>query len=164
MNFIDPSVTDASFMENQYLSFVVNEQDYAFPISGVREIISVQSIMAVPEFPAYAKGIINVRGDVIPVIDMRLRFHMNEQTYNARTCIIIVNCGGRNIGFIVDTVSSVIDILPENISPSPRISGEAAAYITGVGKIGERIIMLLDTNRLLTDEMMEAVVSGMENV
>ena len=160
MNITEENI-DSGFMADKYLTFIINGRNYAFSIENVKEIIGVQSIMPVPEFPEYAKGIINVRGDVIPVIDIRLRFKIAPQEYNERTCIIIASCLGRSVGFIVDTVSSVMDIPSECISGAPRISSDAAPYITGVGKLNDKLIMILDSERLLTDEMMKEVEAGL---
>lgn len=147
----------------RYLSFFLNNEYYAFPISAVQEIIPVSSlpIVRVPEFPAYAKGIINIRGMIIPVIDTRLRFHIPERQYDAKTCVITIECKGSNMGFVVDTVDGVVDVLPDQIMGVPKISRERADYISSVAKIDKKIVMLIDSERIVTDEMLRQIQDNM---
>ena len=145
--------------ENGYMVFLINGEHYAFPIEGVQEIISVPKIVPVPEFPDYAKGIVNVRGTIIPIIDTRLRFHMQEIEYGSRTCIITIKCRNTIVGFIVDTVESVTNISGNAVRPVPQVSGKAAEYLSGVAKPGDNIIMILSPEKMLTDEMMKEVQS-----
>lgn len=144
---------EVDLQSDKYLTFLIENQFYAFPIRDVLEIIEVQQSTPLPEFPAYVKGIINLRGRIIPIIDVRLRFHKEEAAYTERTCIIVVNISDMDIGFIVDTVDEVIDIEPDNISAAPALSSDRSSkYITGVGKANNRIILLLDANKLLNEE------------
>ena len=142
----------AAELAEKYLTFVIEKQYYAFPIIEVKEIMEVQPITTVPEFPAYCKGVINIRGDIVPVIDVRLRFKRPETAYTTRTCIIVVNSGEQHIGFIVDEVDEVIDIKEKDTSPAPKVTKESSAYIKGVGKINGRIIMLLDSDAMVSEE------------
>lgn len=151
-------------IEQGFLRFIIDNEYYAFPISGVQEIIPVPRIIGVPEFPAYAKGIINVRGSVIPIIDTRLRFHMPEAAYTSRTCIVTINCKDTVVGFIVDTVDSVVQIRNSEIMPPPGLTTKRTEYINGVVKKNEDIIMLLDNERMLTDDMLDAVKDGLETM
>ena len=109
------------FQRAKYLTFLIQDKYYAFPIRDVKEIIEVQEITAVPEVPNYCKGIINLRGAIIPIVDVRLRFKLKEAEYTERTCIVVVMIGDVLIGFVVDTVDEVVDIDDENISPAPAI-------------------------------------------
>ncbi|MGN1416810.1 MAG: chemotaxis protein CheW [Oscillospiraceae bacterium] len=152
--------SEDSVTENGYMIFLINGEYYAFPIDGVQEIISVPKIVPVPEFPDYAKGIVNVRGTIIPIIDTRLRFHMDELEYGSRTCIITIKCRDMIVGFIVDTVESVINISSDVIRPVPKISAKTAEYLSGVAKPGDKIIMILDPERMLTEEMLKEVREG----
>lgn len=158
----DEMIDENNDDEKKILRFIVNSEYYAFPIDGVREIISVQKIFTVPEFPAYAKGIINLRGNVIPIIDTRLRFHMKEIEYGSRTCIIIVNCKDMTVGFVVDTVESVIEINASDILPPPAIASKRTEYISGVYRSDKDIVLILDTEKMLTDDMTKAIKKGME--
>ena len=140
----------------KYLTFLIDKQFYAFHINDVVEIIEMVEITPVPEFPDYAKGIINLRGVLIPIIDVRMRFCKNEVDYNERTCIIILNLKGIQVGFIVDTVDEVIDIDKENISGVPKISDKKTRkYIEGVGKLTNKIVMLVNAQKMLNDEEMK---------
>ncbi len=145
----------SDFMADKYLSFYVGEHRYGFPIKSVKEIIGIRGIIPVPEFPEYAKGVINIRGDIIPVIDMHLRFRRPEAEYTSHTCIIIINYDEMAVGFIVDNVSEVAQLPPEKISPSPRIAAKGnVGFVSGVGKDDNgSIVMLLDVDMLLTREM-----------
>lgn len=143
----------ANETSEKYLTFLIDKQYYAYHIKDVREIIEMQDITPVPEFPDYAKGIINLRENLIPIIDVRLRFCKNEMDYNERTCIIILNLKDINVGFIVDTVDDVVDIEKENIAPVPRLSDSSTRkFIKGVGKTSKRIFMILDAQKMLNDD------------
>lgn len=145
----------------KYLTFLIDKQFYAFHINDVVEIIEMMEITPVPEFPDYAKGIINLRGVLIPIIDVRLRFCKNEMDYNERTCIIILNLKDIQVGFIVDTVDEVVDIDKANISGVPNISDKKTRkYIDGVGKLTNKIVMLLNAQKMLNDEE----IKGLEGV
>ena len=148
-----------------YLSFLLNNEYYAFPISSVQEIIPVSSIpiVPVPEFPAYAKGIINIRGAIIPVIDTRLRFHIPECRYNSKTCIITIESKNSYVGFVVDTVDGVVNVPEEQIMGVPKISRERADYIRNVARVDNKIVMLIDPERIVTDEMMRQINDNMPN-
>lgn len=146
--------------EQKYLTFLIDNQFFAFSIYDIETIIEIQEIVPIPEFPDYAKGIIKLRELIIPVIDVRLRFHKPEIEYNERTCIIVVGINKIQVGFIVDTVDEVVDIDPAHISPVPRIGGGAdgnlAKYIIGVGKPKGRIVMLLAANKMLNEDELRA--------
>ncbi|MFT3952418.1 MAG: chemotaxis protein CheW [Oscillospiraceae bacterium] len=137
----------------KFLSFLIGERHYAFPISEVQEIVEVQEITDVPEFPYYVKGVINLRGVIIPVISVRMRFNKPEIEFDDRTCIIVLRTEGVEAGFIVDTVEEVIDLDKKDISPVPDImTGTHTRFIDNVGKIGKKIVMLLSAKRMLTSD------------
>lgn len=142
----------------KYLSFLIDNQYYAFHINNVNEIIKMQDITPVPEFPDYAKGIINLRGLLVPIIDVRLRFSKSEAEYDERTCIIVLNMKDIEVGFIVDTVDEVLDIDEKDISPVPKLSdARTRKFITGVGKTAKKIVMLLDAQKMLNDEEIKSL-------
>lgn len=145
-------------MDGKYLTFWTDKQLFGVPISNVEQIIGLQEITEIPEFPHYAKGIISLRGSIIPVIDMRLRLSKLEQEYNLRTCIIVTNINGNNVGFIVDEVDEVTEI-PENDITSPPKMGDdnIHSYLIGVGKLEDKIVLLMDTNKLLSDDIIDSV-------
>ncbi len=149
----ETDVIEADSACEKYLTFLIDKQYYAYHINNVREIIEMQEIIPVPEFPDYAKGLINLRGTLIPIIDVRLRFCKNEIEYNERTCIIIISLKNIEVGFIVDTVDEVMDIEKENISPVPKIADVGTRkFIEGVGKTPEKIVMILNAHKMLNDE------------
>lgn len=149
---------ESNSANQKYLSFIIDKQFYAFHINDVKEIIEMQEITPVPEFPDYARGIINLRGSLIPVIDVRLRFCKNEKQYNERTCIIILNLESIEVGFIVDTVDEVMDISEDNISAVPKLSdAKTRKFIEGVGKTSEKIVMILNANKMLSDEEIKSL-------
>lgn len=136
--------------EGKFLSFRIGNEVYGIEIRHVTEIVGIQKITEVPDMPGYVKGVINLRGSVIPVVDVRLRFNMKPRDYDNRTCVIVVSINESPIGLVVDVVKEVISILPDQISPAPSVSkNEITRYIQGVGRFGEDIIILLAMNELL---------------
>ncbi len=141
--------------ENQYLMFNLGPEVYGVPITHVINIIERQKITEVPDLPPFVRGVINLRGSVIPVMDLRLRFHLPFRDYDDRTCIVIVKVGTLSTGWICDTVAEVARILPENIEPPVnfRRDLEGSQYIAGLGKVGEEVRILLDVEKILSDEV-----------
>ncbi|MEW6192915.1 MAG: chemotaxis protein CheW [Bacillota bacterium] len=139
--------------EGKFLTFVLGGEEYGIEIRHVTEIIGIQSITEVPDMPAHVKGVINLRGKVVPVMDVRLRFGMPERPYDDRTCIVVINIDGQAVGLVVDRVSEVLDIPKDDIEPPPAVrKGEGSRFIKGMGKVGEEVKILLDAKRLLYDE------------
>ncbi|MFP4527519.1 MAG: chemotaxis protein CheW [Candidatus Kapaibacterium sp.] len=145
--------TDEDSQKDKYLTFRVDDEDFAVDIRYVIEIIGIQKITGLPDMPDFIKGVINLRGKVIPVMDIRLRFHMKEIEYGDRTCIIVAKVGETYFGLIVDTVSEVLDIPASEIDPPPR-SGMTGSrrYLQGIGKVGDQVKIILDINRILSEE------------
>ena len=140
-------------LKDMYLTFRLGDEDYAIEIRYVTEIVGMQKITEVPDMPVYVKGVVNLRGQVIPIIDMRLRFNMLERPYDERTCIIVINIKGRQVGLVVDTVNEVRSIDEMNVSPPPKVGGNhCAQYIHGLGKVGEEVKILLEANKLLFED------------
>jgi len=143
--------------KGKYLTFILGKEHYGIDIMYVTEIVGLQEISEVPEFPEYMKGIINLRGKIIPLMDIRLRFKKPEREYNDRTCIIVIDVNQSSIGIIVDHVSEVVTVHDENIVPPPNINQISKKYIKGIGKSGESIILLLNCNNLLSMEEIETL-------
>lgn len=144
-----------SELAGKYLTFALGSEEYGLAILKVREIVGYQAITTVPKTPKEIKGVINLRGQVIPIIDLRSRFGMSEQAVTEQTCIIVVEShhDGRMIptGVIVDNVSEVLDISAEQIEPPPEFGARAKIdFIQGIGKIGSTVKILLDIDRVLT--------------
>lgn len=144
---------DSTEMEGKFLTFWTDHQLFGVPIADVVQIVGIQSITTIPDYPSYAKGIINLRGSVIPIIDVRLRFGMEEVPYTERTCIIVTNVQNTAVGFIVDSVEEVTDISNEEISLPPQMANcGTEEFLTGIGKHEGRVVLLLDTSKVLNLE------------
>ncbi len=146
--------------EGKYLTFVLGHEEYGLEILKVREIISVMEITEVPQVPPFIKGVINLRGKVIPVIDLRLKFGMPAIEYTRETCIIVVNVHDLLLGIVVDTVAEVLDIIEKDIDPPPTFGSSIKTdFILGMGKVKGKVKILLDIDKVLSAEELEAVVS-----
>lgn len=151
---------DEDTLKDRFLTFALGSENYGIEIRYVTEIIGIQPISEVPELPEYIKGIINLRGKIIPVMDVRLRFKKQFREYNDRTCIIIVEVLNTCIGLIVDGVSEVISIPESEIVEPPDLNRGGSRYIKGIGKAGNEVKLLLDCEKLLS----EAEAAGLENL
>ena len=151
------AVAQAADREGKYLTFSLAGEEYGIGILKIREIIGMLPITSVPETPHYVKGVINLRGKVIPVVDLRLRFGMPEIDYTERTCIIVVEMGSSggmlHIGTVVDAVSEVLNIKGEDIADTPSFGAKFNTdYILGMAKMGKGVKLLLDIDRVLSSE------------
>jgi purine-binding chemotaxis protein CheW len=136
----------------KYLTFNIGEEAYGIEIKHVTEIIGIQPIAAVPKVPSFVKGIINLRGKIIPVIDVRSKFNKEEADYDERTCIIVVDVKDTSVGLIVDKVADVLTIVDgEIVDPPDTKTGFRNNYVKGVGKVGTEVKLLLDCEKLLWD-------------
>ena len=149
---------------DKYLTFLLGHEEYGVEILKVKEIIGMINITPVPETPPFVKGIVNLRGKVIPVIDLRLKFQMPKRDYDERTCIVIMEVqskgGNKPIGVIVDGVSEVLPISGEKIEPPPAIGlSLKSTYIKGMAKIEDRIKILLNIDRVLSSEEVLSLVT-----
>lgn len=144
----------------KYMTFKSGNEYYGLKIQYVSEIIQFQTITVIPETEDYIKGLINLRGKVIPVIDVRLRFKQQPFEYNDRTCIIVINVKSMLVGLIVEKIAEVVDIKEENILPPPTIGRTDKAqnkYVYGIAKVGDSVKLLLDPDKLLNDEDLSVV-------
>jgi purine-binding chemotaxis protein CheW len=142
----------------KYLTFALSNEEYGLEILKVREIIGIMEITAVPRTPNFVKGVLNLRGKVIPVVDLRLKFGMPEAERTEETCIIVVNVGRMEMGIIVDKVSEVLDIAAKDIEDPPQFGVDVdTQFILGMGKSHERVTILLDISRVLADQDIAAV-------
>ena len=148
--------------EDKYLTFALRDEEYGIEIRDVTEIIGIQNITDLPDTLPFVKGVINLRGKVIPVIDVRLRFNIEKKEYSDRTCIIVVNISEMAVGLIVDTVSEVIDIPHKDVEPAPKISNRTGSrYIQGLGKVDGDVKILLNTQKLLFAEEVEQIADSL---
>jgi len=150
--------TSEDTQKGKFLTFSVGKEAYGIEIKFVTEIIGIQEITEVPELPDYVKGIINLRGKIIPVIDVRLRFRKEPKQYNDRTCIVVINIKETSVGLIVDNVAEVINIDGNNIVAPPQIkAGFHNRYVRGIGKVGNEVKLLLDCDKLLNDDELDKI-------
>lgn len=145
--------------DGKHLTFCLGKEDYGIPILQVKEIIGLLSITHVPKTPDFIKGVINLRGKIIPIMDLRLKFSMPEKEYNERTCIIVVELNINGVkslmGIVVDMVSEVVNIQKEEIEPPPQYGTKIeAGFLTGMGKVKDRVVMLLNIEQIINCEEM----------
>ena len=151
---------DEDSMENRYLLFQVVSEEYGIGIEHIIEIVGLQKITNVPEMPDYVKGVINLRGQVIPVVDVRIRFGIEAKEYDDRSCVVVVKLDEIHVGLIVDEVSEVQIIPTEMISPPPTVQKSAGSrFIRGMGRVGEEVKVLLDVTKLLETADLAAVMT-----
>ncbi|QHQ63357.1 chemotaxis protein CheW [Anaerocolumna sedimenticola] len=137
--------------KGKFLTFSMESKMYGIDVRYVTEIIGIQPITEVPELPGYIKGIINLRGKIIPVMDVRLRFKMPFKEYNDRTCIIVIDIDGTCIGLIVDSVTEILSIPEDEIVDPPEVNKTGNNYIKCIGKVGNEMKLILDCYKLLND-------------
>ncbi len=155
--------THEETIQDRYLTFLLGDQFFGVPISDVVQIIGMQPITTVPEFPTYAKGIINLRGSILPVIDLNLRFGRDETQYSERTCIIVIGIRSYHVGFIVDAVDEVCDIAEQDIQPPPSMGKHKTSdYISGIGRHAQGVTLLLNTQNVLSESAITQITSETE--
>ena len=159
---MDQAVKVMAKREGKYLTFTLAEEEYGIGILKIKEIIGMMPITSVPQTPEFVKGVINLRGKVIPVLDLRLRFGMNSIDYTERTCIIVVEIEGQTgtvlIGVVVDSVSEVLNIKGEDIEDTPTFGTSLNTdYILGMAKIGGNVKILLNIDRVLSTQEVTAL-------
>lgn len=142
----------------RFLTFILEDVVYGIEIKYVTEIIGIQSITKVPEVPDYVKGIINLRGKIIPVIDVRLKFGKEPLAYDDRTCIVVIDISDVSVGLIVDNVDEVLTIDDENIAAPPgNKTGFENRFIKGIGKSGDKVQLLLDCEKILKNDEFDLI-------
>ncbi len=150
----------------KFLTFFLEDEEYGIEILKVQEIIGMMSVTPVPRTPSFVRGVINLRGNVMPIIDLRLKFGMPAIAQTEETCIIVVRAQGVEMGIIVDKVSEVLDIATEEIDPVPSFGATVdTAYILGIGKAAGNVKLLLHIDKVLsTDEVVDLRATAMEDV
>jgi purine-binding chemotaxis protein CheW len=137
----------------QYLTFALCGEDFGIDILQVQEIKCLSRITPIPNTPRHVKGVLNLRGTVVPVVDLRAKFGIGEIEYNRFTVIIVVNVGRRVMGLVVDAVSDVLNLDADDVQPPPELGGNLdLSFVTGMARAGERLVTLLDIGRLLSEE------------
>jgi purine-binding chemotaxis protein CheW len=159
---VDQAVKAAADREGKYLTFTLANEEYGIGILKIKEIIGMMPITSVPQTPDFVKGVVNLRGKVVPVVDLRLRFALEENDYTDRTCIIVVeveNCGTQVVvGIVVDSVSEVLNIKGEDIEDTPTFGTRLdTEYILGMAKMDGGVKILIDIDQVLNSENLECL-------
>jgi purine-binding chemotaxis protein CheW len=153
------SAPDASIVSNgaaQYLTFTLGKEEYAVDILKVQEIRSYDAVTAIANAPGFIKGVINLRGVIVPIVDMRIKFSVGEPSYDEFTVVIILNVLNRVLGIVVDGVSDVIALPPDQMKAAPEFGAALdTQYIRGLGTVDERMIILVDIEKLMSSRDME---------
>lgn len=154
---MDKSGNSISLTEgSEYLVFTLGKEEYGIEILKVQEIRGYDHVTSIANAPSFIKGVINLRGTIVPIVDLRLKFNIGEASYNQFTVVIILNVLQRVIGIVVDGVSDVISLAEEDIRPSPEFGGALdTRYLQGLGTLDDRMIILTDIEKLLTSKEME---------
>ena len=153
---------DTAAETKQYLTFRLTDETFAVNVAKVREILDFINITKVPQTPGFMRGVINLRGSVVPVVDMKMKFGMDKTEKTVDTCIIVmeVTLDGETtiVGALADSVEEVLELEPDQIEPPPRIGMKLNTdFISGMGKLGEEFVIILDTDRIFTFEEVEAL-------
>lgn len=145
------AATDAhAGIGDEYLTFSLGDEEYAVDILKVQEIRGYENVTRLPDSPAFIKGVINLRGVIVPIVDLRLKFELGQAKYDELTVMIILNLGSRVVGIVVDSVSDVVRLPTERIKPSPDLGGAVdTRYLRGVATVGERMLLLLDIEPMM---------------
>jgi purine-binding chemotaxis protein CheW len=142
----------------EFLSFTLGEEEYGIDIQKVQELRGYDAVTRIANAPEFIKGVVNLRGIIVPIIDMRIKFALGEPTYDQFTVVIVLNIGGRVVGMVVDSVSDVITLSAEQIKPAPEMgSALDTDYLIGLGTLDERMLILVDIDRLMSSEEMGLV-------
>ena len=142
-------------LAGKYLTFSIGAESYGIEIRHVIEIIKLQPMTAVPEMPDYIQGVMNLRGQIFPVMDVRKRFKKESGNYNDRTCIVVIDVNGLSIGLIVDSVSEVLAISNEDIVSPPDLGGDRQRYIDGICRANGEVKLLVNASKLIADKDLE---------
>ena len=145
----------------EYLTFTLGREEYGVDILRVQEIRGYEKPTALANAPAFIKGVVNLRGTIVPIVDMRIKFNLGEARYDQFTVVIILNVAGRVVGMVVDAVSDVIALAPGELRPAPDFASSFdTQYITGLGTVDERMLILVDIEKLMTGKEMALVDGG----
>jgi purine-binding chemotaxis protein CheW len=153
MQIADESTLPLASASGEFLTFALGDQQYGVDILKVQEIRGYEGVTTIPNTPPHIKGVINLRGTIVPVLDLRIKFRLGEARYDGFTVMIILNLGTRTVGAVVDSVSDVVQLRAEQIRRAPALgAGVDARYLVGVGVIDKRMVLLIDIERLLGAE------------
>ncbi len=153
----------ADTQSGEFLTFALGNEEYGIDILKVQEIRGYDAVTRIANTPPYIKGVMNLRGTIVPIVDLRIRFKLGEPSYDQFTVVIILNLHGRTMGVVVDGVSDVIALTTEQIRPAPDFGATVdTRYLTGLGAIEERMLILLDIEKLMTSGDLALIDAGTE--
>jgi purine-binding chemotaxis protein CheW len=142
---------DRDIAGQEYLAFTLGKEEYGIDILKVQEIRGYETVTRIANAPDFIKGVVNLRGIIVPIVDMRIKFHLGEPTYDQFTVVIILNVAGRVVGMVVDSVSDVTTLSPEQIKPAPEMGTALNTdYLIGLGTIDQRMLILVDIDKLMS--------------
>ena len=154
----EATAASAGNQGNEFLTFTLGKEEYGIEILKVQEIRGYDAVTTLANTPEFIKGVINLRGIIVPIVDMRIKFHLGSAEYNQFTVVIILNVANRVVGMVVDGVSDVITLNPEQIKPAPEFgSAIDTKYVMGLGTVDDRMLILVDIEKLMTSRDMELV-------
>jgi purine-binding chemotaxis protein CheW len=147
--------SDRDIAGQEFLAFTLGREEYGIDILKVQEIRGYETVTRIANAPEFIKGVVNLRGIIVPIVDMRIKFHLGEPTYDQFTVVIILNIGGRVVGMVVDSVSDVITLSTEQIKPAPEMGTALNTdYLIGLGTIDQRMLILVDIDKLMSSAEM----------
>lgn len=159
------SKDNAELSGGEYLTFILGSEEYGVEILKVQEIRSYEAVTKIANTPDFIKGVINLRGSIVPIIDLRMRFKLSQAEYNDSTVVIILNLSNRTIGMVVDGVSDVLELKSSQISPVPElVSNIDTKYLLGLGTIDGRMLILVDIEQLMSSKEMALMEAASESV
>ncbi len=157
------AIAGVTGINNEYLTFKLGEEEYGIDILKVQEIRGYDHVTRIANTPGWLKGVINLRGTIVPIVDMRIKFNLGRAEYDQFTVVIILNVAKRTVGMVVDSVSDVLTLAGEQIRPAPELSGSMdTRYIMGLGTVEGRMIILADIERLMTSREMDLLEHASE--
>jgi purine-binding chemotaxis protein CheW len=147
--------SDRDITGQEFLAFTLGKEEYGIDILKVQEIRGYETVTRIANSPDFIKGVVNLRGIIVPIVDMRIKFNLGEPTYDQFTVVIILNIAGRVVGMVVDSVSDVTTLSPEQVKPAPEMgSALNTEYLIGLGTLDERMLILVDIDKLMSSEEM----------
>ncbi len=145
----------------EYLTFRLGDEEYGVDILRVQEIRSYDPVTRIANAPGFIKGVINLRGNIVPIVDMRVRLQLSLAAYDATTVVIILNVGIRTVGIVVDGVSDVVALKPDELRPAPELGGALdTRYVTGLGALDERMLILIDIESLINEDILNIAAAA----
>ncbi|HEY9397164.1 MAG TPA: chemotaxis protein CheW [Burkholderiales bacterium] len=154
---------DTGAQGGEFLTFALGTEEYGIDILKVQEIRGYDAVTRIANAPPYIKGVMNLRGTIVPIVDLRIRFNLGEPSYDQFTVVIILNLDGRTMGVVVDGVSDVIALTAEQVRPAPDFGATVdTRYLTGLGAIDDRMLILLDIEKLMTSGDLALIDAGTE--